>query len=110
MFMKLRLFSLAALAAAAATALLAATPALAGPNTVRLFAERLLQPTTTLEVRFEDNLVPVDKIGTTAEAPPIVITPAVKGSFVWLSQRSGTFKPEEPYALGTTYVVTLAPG
>ncbi|MEP6670166.1 MAG: alpha-2-macroglobulin family protein [Chthoniobacter sp.] len=104
--MKLR-FSLAALAAAAA---LLATPALAGPTTVRLFAERLLQPTTTLEVRFEDNLVPIDKIGTTADSPPIVITPAVKGSFVWLSQRSGTFKPEEPYALGTTYVVTLAPG
>ncbi|MEI9893346.1 MAG: MG2 domain-containing protein [Chthoniobacter sp.] len=39
-----------------------------------------------------------------------MITPAVKGSFVWLSQRSGTFKPEEPYALGATYVVTLAPG
>src|SRR5258708_18710977 len=77
-------------ALAAVTALLAASPvpAFAGPNTVRLFAERLLQPTTTLEIRFEDAMVTADKIGTAAETPPIVITPSVKGSFVWLSQRS----------------------
>ena len=102
--MKLRSF-LASFAIAVA-ALLAATtpPALAGSNTVRLFAERVLQPTTTLEIRFEDMMVPAEKIGTTAEKPPIVISPAVKGGFVWLSQRSGTFKPEEPYALDSANV------
>ena len=112
----MKLSSFLASTAFAAAALLAATiittpvPALAGSTSVRLFAERNLQPTTTLEVRFEDTMVPVEKIGTTAERPPIVISPAVKGSFVWLSQRSGTFKPAEPYALDSTYHVTLAPG
>jgi uncharacterized protein YfaS (alpha-2-macroglobulin family) len=85
------------------------TSAFAGPNSVRLLAERLLQPTSTLEVRFDDLMVPAEKIGAAAETPPIVITPGIKGRFVWLSQRSGTFKPDEAYALSTTYVVTLAP-
>lgn len=99
-------------AACAAAALLAAWPAslCAGPNTVRLVADRTLQPTTTLEVRFEDAMIPANQIGKVAATPPIVISPAIKGGFVWLSQRSGTFKPEEPYALASLYTVTLAPG
>jgi uncharacterized protein YfaS (alpha-2-macroglobulin family) len=107
--MKLRSTFVAAFAAAA---LLAASPVplRAGPNTVRLLADHTLQPTTTLEFRFEDAMIPADHIGKTAETPPIAISPTIKGSFVWLSQRSGTFKPEEPYALDSTYTVTLAPG
>jgi hypothetical protein len=101
--MKLRFF----LAAFAASAMMA-TSALAG--TVRLVCEQTLQPTSTFELRFEDAIVPADAVGKPAETPPLVIEPAIKGTFVWLSQRSGSFKPEEPYALNTSYTVTLAPG
>lgn len=50
-----------------------------------------------------------DKVGSTAEQSPVVFRPALKGNFVWLSQRSGSFRPEEPLALSTNYVVTLSP-
>jgi uncharacterized protein YfaS (alpha-2-macroglobulin family) len=100
------LSSLAALLIAAITT----SPALAAKNTVRLVAERNLQPTTTFELRFDEAMIPPDQIGQTAATSPVVFRPAVKGSFVWLSQRSGTFKPEEPLTLSTTYSIALASG
>ena len=44
-------------------------------------------------------MVAPDKVGTTADQPPVLFRPAIKGTFVWLSQRSGSFKPEEPLTL-----------
>jgi uncharacterized protein YfaS (alpha-2-macroglobulin family) len=98
--------TLAALLAAALTT----TPALAGKNTVTLHKARDLQPTSTFEVRFDEAMIPPEQVGQTAAKPPVIFRPGVKGSFVWLSQRSGTFKPEEPLALSTNYIVALAPG
>ena len=106
--MKLR-FLFAAFAAFAAATLLA-SPALAGTSNVHLVTAKQLEPTSTFELRFDDAMIPPDKVGTTAETPPVLFRPAVKGSFTWLSQRSGTFKPEEPLALSTRYLVTLTPG
>ncbi len=103
--MKLR-HSLAALLAAACTI----SSALAGKNNVRLVVERSIQPTTTFELRFDDAMIPPEQVGQTAARSPVVFRPALRGSFVWLSQRSGTFKPEEPLALSTTYFLALAPG
>ena len=106
--MKLHSF-LSSLAFASAALLVATTtPALAGPNTVRLFAERVLQPTTTLEVRFEDTMVPVEKIGTVAEQQPIVINPAVKGSFVWL-EPAAALTPEEPVVCARLWRMKITP-
>lgn len=103
--MKLRT-TLAALLAAAFTT----CTALAGKNVVRLEAARAIQPTSTFELRFDTDMIPDEQIGRPAETSPVVFRPALKGSFVWLSRRSGTFKPEEPLALSTTYSLTLTPG
>ena len=103
--MKLR----SALAALAAAAFLI-PPAFAGSSPVRLVGGQKIEPTSTFELRFEDAMIPPEKIGKAADQPPVVFRPALKGSFVWLSQRSGSFQPEEPLSLSTTYLVTLAPG
>ena len=87
-----------------------AVSAVAGNSPVRLIVDENLEPTSTFELRFPDAMVPPDKVGTTAELAPIVFHPALKGNFVWLSQRSGSFRPGEPLLLGTTYTVTLASG
>lgn len=97
---------LAALLAAALTTV----SALAGQDTVRLEAQRPLQPTSTFELRFDTEMIPAEQIGQPAATSPVVFRPALKGSFVWLSRRSGTFKPEEPLALSATYSLSLAPG
>jgi uncharacterized protein YfaS (alpha-2-macroglobulin family) len=103
--MKLRSY-LAVLLAAALTTI----PALAGKTAVRFVAEQAIQPTTTFELRFDDAMISPDQIGQAAPTSPVIFRPAVKGSFVWLSQRSGTFKPEEPLALSTTYSLALTSG
>ncbi len=84
--------------------------AFAGQDTVRLEAARTLQPTSTFELRFDTEMIPAEQVGQPAAISPVIFRPALKGSFVWLSRRSGTFKPEEPLALSTTYSLALAPG
>ena len=97
---------LPALAAFALTSLATA----AEKPTVTLHCERQLQPRTTFELRFPEAMVAPEQVGKTADASPVILRPAVKGHFVWLSQRSGTFTPDEPLTLSTTYVLTLKPG
>jgi uncharacterized protein YfaS (alpha-2-macroglobulin family) len=103
--MKLRHVFAAWIAAAFST-----LPALADKAGIHLVVESPIQPTSTFEVRFEEPMVAAGGIGKAAESPVIIFRPEVKGSFVWLSQRSGTFKPEAPLALSTNYRVNLAPG
>jgi len=75
-----------------------------------ILSSKQIEPTTTFEIRFDEAMIPYDKVGTVAEKPPLIITPAIPGKFTWLSQRSGVFKPSEPPALGTDYKVTLPEG
>jgi uncharacterized protein YfaS (alpha-2-macroglobulin family) len=69
-----------------------------------------IEPTTTFELRCDEPLVALDQIGSVATEPPLVIAPALPGTFTWLSQRSGVLMPAQPPALGTNYQVTLRPG
>ncbi len=62
-----------------------------------------LEPTTTFELRFDQPVVRPDCVGQSATLSPLVITPALRGQFVWLSQRSGVFTPAEPAALDMEY-------
>jgi alpha-2-macroglobulin len=64
-------------------------------------------PTTTFELRFDEVVVGADQVGKPAGPSPLLLAPAVRGRFVWLSRRSGVFTPEEPLALGTEYRVAL---
>jgi uncharacterized protein YfaS (alpha-2-macroglobulin family) len=69
-----------------------------------------ISPTTTFELRFDEPMVAPDRRGIPATQSPLVFTPALPGSYTWLSQRSGVFTPTAPLALGTTYQLRLAPG
>ena len=58
-----------------------------------------LTPTTTLEVRFAREMVPPESLGVPAARSPLVLQPALPGTFTWLSRRSGVFSPTEPPAV-----------
>jgi hypothetical protein len=79
------------------------------PAAQLLLPSRHLQPTSTFEVRFAAEMVPADQIGKTTESP-LVFEPALKGQFVWLSTRSGSFAPASPFPLGTKVKISLRRG
>jgi uncharacterized protein YfaS (alpha-2-macroglobulin family) len=67
-------------------------------------------PATTFELRFDQPMAGPEKIGRTADPPPLVISPALAGVFTWISPRSGTFVPSEPLAMDHQYELSLRPG
>jgi uncharacterized protein YfaS (alpha-2-macroglobulin family) len=75
-----------------------------------LLPSRRLDPTSTFELRFANEMVPADQIGKSAAVSPLVFTPAIEGQFIWLSTRSGTFAPKDLLPLGTKYQITLRGG
>jgi len=64
----------------------------------------------TFELRFEQPVINATEVTSKAKTSPLVIKPALQGTFVWLSQRSGTFTPSQPLEMETTYEFSLAPG
>ncbi len=92
----------------AAVAALAFTTARAGEKSAQLvLSTRQLEPTTTFEIRFSEPIVGQAALGKPADPPPLIIAPAVKGRFLWLSARSGVFTPTEPLPLSTTFKLAL---
>lgn len=75
-----------------------------------LLPSRELEPTSTFELRFANEIVPANMVGKVATVSPLVFTPPVQGQFVWLSTRSGTFTPKGALPLGTKYQIALRPG
>ena len=75
-----------------------------------LLPSRQLEPTSTFELRFANEMVPADQLGKPATVSPLVFAPAMEGKFVWLSTRSGTFTPKGVLPLGTKYQISLRPG
>jgi len=73
-------------------------------------ASRNLQPTTTFEIRFSSAMVQKSVVGKLEENTPLVIEPALKGKFTWLSERSGVFTPERPFVMGQEYTVRSRKG
>ena len=69
-----------------------------------------LQPSSTVEVRFARAMVGQEQLGVAVAESPLVFTPALPGSFTWLSTRSGVYAPSAVPPLGTSYKVTLRPG
>lgn len=65
---------------------------------------------TGVEITFGEPMVDFDVVGQTNPTSPIRIQPAVPGTFVWLSRRSGLFTPSQPLSLGTTYHLELVAG
>ena len=69
-----------------------------------------LGPGTELEVRFPVEMVGAGQVGQGGARSPLVINPPVKGDFIWLSRRSGMFKPAAPYAFDALHTVRLREG
>jgi uncharacterized protein YfaS (alpha-2-macroglobulin family) len=69
-----------------------------------------LEPTTTLEVRFDEPAIEDAQVGQPGLASPLRITPPWPGTWTWSSRRSGVFRPLEPPALDQTYRVSLTHG
>lgn len=67
------------------------------------------EPTTTFELRFDTPIVSQDFVGQVASETPLVIRPELKGSWTWLSSRSGVFVPEEPLQMAQRYTLSLTP-
>ena len=90
---------------------LAAAALAAKPPEVELVVESgTLQPSGTVEVRFARAMVGQDSLGVPVAESPLVFTPALPGSFTWLSTRSGVYAPSAVPVLGTGYKVTLRAG
>jgi len=86
-------------------------PAIAAEKSVQLvLSTPQLDPTTTCEFRFPEPMVDGRALGQPAEPSPLVVTPALRGRFVWLSPRSGVFTPDEAPRLGTTYRFSVRAG
>ena len=75
-----------------------------------ILSSESLAPSTTFELRLDEPLVDPGSVGQSARPSPLVIEPKLPGRFVWLSQRSGVFTPDQPASLGTTYRFTLQRG
>ncbi len=67
------------------------------------------KPLTCFELRFEQAMLKNTELGVTTNSP-LLFTPALCGTFTWVSPRSGIFTPTEPLALDTSYRLTLQPG
>ncbi len=90
--------------------LLAAAPPNDSQGVRLVLGTEEVSPTSTFELRFDKAMAPPQSVGLVASGSPLVFTPALPGSFTWLSQRSGVFTPSEPLALATTYQLRLSPG
>ncbi len=68
-----------------------------------------LEPSTTLEIRFDRDMVDQEEVGTAAK-PALAVQPALPGKFTWLSRRSGVYVPSQVPGMGMTFTFTLEPG
>jgi uncharacterized protein YfaS (alpha-2-macroglobulin family) len=83
----------------------------AEPPPVELITDTtVLQPTSTLEFRFVKPMISREEIGINPKDSPITFSPAMPGTFTWLSRSSGVFNPQGPLPLGVTYTVSLRNG
>ena len=72
-----------------------------------MLAHDELEPASTFEVRFDEDVITADFVGLPAAASPLLLEPPLAGQFFWLSRRSGVFTPSEPFKLDQTYRVRL---
>ncbi len=69
-----------------------------------------LSPESTIEVIFPTPMVAKERIGTTEAEAPVVVTPALAGSFQWTSTRSGHYRLTEAPKFNASYDFKLRSG
>ncbi len=62
-----------------------------------------LSPASTIEIVFPTPMITKDRVGTTEAESPLRVGPALKGSFQWVSTRSGHFKLDEAPKFNASY-------
>lgn len=62
-----------------------------------------LSPASTIEVVFPTPMIAKERVGSTEADSPLVVVPALKGSFQWVSTRSGQFKLAEAPKFNASY-------
>lgn len=80
------------------------------PAAQLIIEPEVLNPKSTVELRFDQPMIAKDRVGSVDPSPPLVITPAVQGDFKWTSTRSGQFLFTQPIAMGTKYAFALREG
>lgn len=66
-----------------------------------------LSPASTIEVVFPTPMITKERVGSTEIESPLVVVPALKGSFQWVSTRSGHFKLTEAPKFNASYDFAL---
>ncbi|MGE9268973.1 MAG: hypothetical protein ACQKBY_12825, partial [Verrucomicrobiales bacterium] len=69
-----------------------------------------LQPASTLDLIFDQAVVPAEKTGTPLENSLLKLTPPLSGKITWRSPNIARFTPTEPFAIGQRYQIELLPG
>ena len=62
---------------------------------------------SAFELRFNEPMVADDAVGKPGSDAPIVLKPAIAGTWTWVSNQSGVYQLTEPPALGSSVQVTL---
>jgi alpha-2-macroglobulin len=69
-----------------------------------------LSPASTIEVVFPTPMIDKARVGSTEAESPLVMKPALKGEFHWVSTRSGHFKLSEAPKFNASYDFSLRNG
>lgn len=84
-----------------------------GKPTLHLGGSGYYSGISPIEVRFPTIMVGADALGEEqgrSQSAPITFKPPLQGTFVWRSQRSGTFAPTDVVPLSTKFTVKVAAG
>ncbi|MES2595064.1 MAG: alpha-2-macroglobulin family protein [Verrucomicrobiota bacterium] len=69
-----------------------------------------LSPASTIEVVFPTPMIAKERVGSAEGESPLVVSPALKGDFQWVSTRSGHFKLTEAPKFNASYEFALRKG
>lgn len=69
-----------------------------------------LAPDSTIEVVFPTPMVSKEKIGQEEENSPVIVSPELQGTFVWVSTRSGHFRLTQSPKFASSYDFKLRSG
>jgi hypothetical protein len=78
-----------------------------GTSEIEGAPENQLVAGSAFELRFNEPMVADEAVGKPGSDAPLVLKPAIAGSWMWVSSQSGVFQLTEPPALGSSVQVTL---
>ena len=80
------------------------------PAAELIVSNNVITPDSTIELRFDQSMVDLSKVGSVADPPPMVTTPPLTGEFKWTSTRSGQFRLTQAPPFGASISIKTRPG